>query len=279
MSRKGESGMKKSGTLTRVITGTILIALLAVCLWLGPVTRICFFYAMLWFAAREMSDALRETGVNASPWIARILSLVLCVLFVLRDETSFILCAASLVVMLGMLAALFGKVPMRDVLGSFIVCFYPGLLFLGFCYLSVQADAMFYPVFCITLFAAAGCDTFAYFCGRAFGRHKLCPAISPNKTVEGAIFGTVFGTALGFVPWLFLKDLAPIPWYVYLIASFLCTLFGQFGDLCASMIKRQAGIKDFSDLLPGHGGIIDRADSFCFALPVAFFTLIVFRAL
>ena len=103
MSRKGESGMKKSGTLTRVITGTILIALLAVCLWFGPVTRICFFYAMLWFAAREMSDALRETGVNASPWIARILSLVLCVLFVLRDETSFILCAASLVVMLGML--------------------------------------------------------------------------------------------------------------------------------------------------------------------------------
>jgi phosphatidate cytidylyltransferase len=276
--------MKKSGTLTRVVTGTILIVLLAACVWLGPVTRMCFFYAMLWFAAREMSEALNALGMKASPWIARVLGLVLCVLFFFRDrlqyETAFCLCAVSFVVMLGLLAALFNKAALRDVLGSFVVCFYPCMLLLGFCYLAMQDDAtMFYPVFFITLFAASGCDTFAYFCGRAFGRHKLCPTISPNKTVEGAVFGTVFGTALGLVPWLILKDVTPIPWYVYLIASFLCTLFGQFGDLCASLIKRRAGIKDFSDLLPGHGGVIDRADSFCFALPVAFFTLIVFHAL
>lgn len=276
--------MKKSGTLTRVVTGTILIVLVAACVWLGPVTRMCFFYAMLWFAAREMSDALNEIGMKASPWIARALGLVLCILFCFRGrllyETAFCLCAASLVVMIGLLAALFNKVPARDVLGSFIVCFYPCTLLLGFCYLAVQDDAtMFYPVFLTAVFAASGCDTFAYFGGRAFGKHKLCPSISPNKTVEGAVFGTVFGTAFGIVPWLVLKDVTPIPWYVFLITAFLCTVFGQFGDLCASMIKRRAGIKDFSDLLPGHGGVIDRVDSFCFALPVAFLVLIIFHAL
>ena len=133
-------------------------------------------------------------------------------------------------------------------------------------------------VLLLTLFAAAGCDMFAYFCGRAFGRHKLCPSISPHKTVEGSLFGTVLGTALGMLAWVILRNSAPIPWHAYLIASFFCTIAGQLGDLCASVIKRQAGIKDFSDMLPGHGGFIDRIDSFCFAVPVAFFVLILFHA-
>jgi phosphatidate cytidylyltransferase len=213
------------------------------------------------------------------PWIARVLALVLCVLFRLRDETAFHISAVCLVVMFGLLAALFQKTTMRDVLGSCIVCLYPTAFLLGYCYLSVQPDLMFYPVLLITLFAVAGCDIFAYFCGRAFGRHKLCPTISPKKTVEGSIFGTVLGTALGMVAWVIVKELSPIPWYVFLIASFLCTIAGQLGDLCASMIKRQAGIKDFSDLLPGHGGFIDRIDSFSFGAPVAFFVLILFHAL
>lgn len=270
---------QKSGTLVRVITGITLLALLIPAIWIGPVTRLCFFYIFIWFAAREMSDALNSMGFQTHPWIARILALALCVLFLLKDETAFHLSAVCIGVMLGLLAALFRKTTMRDVLGSCIVCLYPTAFLLSYCYLSVQPDTMFWPVLLITLFGAAGCDIFAYFCGRAFGRHKLCPSISPKKTVEGAVFGTVIGTALGLVAWLIAKDLAPIPWYVYLIASFFCTIAGQFGDLCASMIKRQAGIKDFSDLLPGHGGVIDRVDSFCFAAPIVFFVLILFHAL
>lgn len=271
--------MKKSGTAVRIVTGTALLALLAMSIWIGPVTRLCFFYVFIWFAAREMSDALNRMGFLTSPWIARVLALALCLLFWFKDETAFLLTAACIIVMLALLAALFRKTTMRDVLGSCIICFYPTLFLLGYIYLSVQPDTIFYPVFLITLFAAAGCDTFAYFMGRAFGRHKLCPSISPHKTVEGSVFGTVLGTALGMLAWVILKDFAPIPWYVYLLASFFCTIAGQLGDLVASMIKRQADIKDFSDVLPGHGGVIDRIDSFCFALPVAFFALILFHAM
>ena len=270
--------MKKSGTLTRVITGISLLALFVPCMLIGPITRLCFFYAVIWLTAREMSDALNCMGFVTSPWIARAFGLAMCVLFVLRDETAFYLSTAGIVIMLGLLAALFRKISMRDALGSCIICFYPTLFLLGYCYVSVQRDELFYPVLLIALFAVAGCDMFAYFCGRAFGRHKLCPSVSPHKTIEGAVSGTVLGTALGMAAWLILKDYAPIPWYVYLITSFFCTIAGQFGDLCASVIKRQAGIKDFSDLLPGHGGFIDRIDSFCFAIPVAFFALSLFHA-
>lgn len=269
--------MKKGGTRVRIVTGIALFAFLVLSVFLGPETRLCFFYVVIWFAAREMSDALNRMGFVTSPWIARAVALAMCLLFYFKDETAFYITAMSIVVMLALLAALFKKITMRDVLGSCIICLYPTLFLLGYAYLSVQPDTILYPVLLITLFAAAGCDMFAYFLGRAFGRHKLCPSISPHKTVEGAVSGSVLGTALGVVAWVILKDFASIPWYVYLVTSFFCTIAGQLGDLVASMIKRQAGIKDFSDLLPGHGGIIDRIDSFCFAMPVAFFALILFH--
>lgn len=271
--------MRKSGTLVRVITGIALLVFLIPSVWIGPETRLCFFYAVIWFASREMSDALNRMDFETSPWIARILALVICVLFRLRDETAFYISAVCIVVMFGLLAALFHKTTMRDMLGSCIICLYPTAFLLGYCYISVQPDTLLYPVLLITLFSAAGCDIFAYFCGRAFGRHKLCPSVSPHKTIEGSVFGSVFGTALGMLAWVLLRNASAVPWYVYLIISFFCTIAGQLGDLCASMIKRQAGIKDFSDLLPGHGGIIDRIDSFCFAAPIAFFALILFHAL
>lgn len=270
--------MKKSGTAVRIVTGLALLALLGMCIWIGPITRLCFFYLFIWFAAREMSDALNHMGFQTSPWIARALALSMCVLFYVKDETAFYLTAGSIVIMLALLAALFRKIAMRDVLGSCIICLYPTLFLLGYVYLSVQKDAILYPVLLITLFSASGCDMFAYFFGRAFGRHLLCPSISPHKTVEGSVAGTVLGTALGLLAWVILKDLAPIPWYIYVVTSFFCTIAGQLGDLVASMIKRQAGIKDFSRMLPGHGGFIDRIDSFCFAMPVAFFALVLFHS-
>ena len=269
--------MKKGGTAVRVLTGLALFGFLVVSVLLGPETRLCFFYAVIWFAAREMSDALNRMGFQTHPWIARILALAMCLLFYFKDETAFYITAGSIVVMLALLAALFQKISMRDVLGSCIICLYPTLFLLGYAYLSVQDETLMYPVLLITLFAAAGCDMFAYFLGRAFGRHKLCPSVSPHKTVEGSIAGTVLGTALGMLAWVILKDFAPIPWQVYLVTSFFCTIAGQLGDLVASMIKRQAHIKDFSDLLPGHGGIIDRIDSFCFAMPVAYFAIVLFH--
>ncbi len=99
-------------------------------------------------------------------------------------------------------------------------------------------------------------DTFAYFTGMAFGKKKLCPDISPKKTVAGAIGGTVFGTLAGvIVLWVFIGK--PLFGLVALPLS----IISQFGDLAASLIKRKFGVKDYGKLFPGHGGVLDRFDS------------------
>jgi phosphatidate cytidylyltransferase len=119
-------------------------------------------------------------------------------------------------------------------------------------------------------------DTGAYFVGRAIGRHKLIPSVSPAKTVEGAIGGVLMAIIVAWLYVLFvLKPFAqlsmlPVGLTVFAI---LIAIVAQIGDLAESLFKRDAGVKDSSRLLPGHGGILDRFDSLLFVLPVAYVLL------
>lgn len=119
-------------------------------------------------------------------------------------------------------------------------------------------------------------DTFAYFFGRSFGKHKLAPSISPNKTVEGSV-GGILGAIVGMLVFAYLtRDFIAIPMVYSIIIGIFGSICGQIGDLFFSMIKRQRGIKDYSKLIPGHGGILDRFDSVIFTSPLAYAILILF---
>ncbi len=108
---------------------------------------------------------------------------------------------------------------------------------------------------------AVGTDVFAYLGGRFFGKHKLTK-ISPNKTIEGAIIGTIVGTVVGYIYYINMFTVTnPI---VILIFTILLSVVGQLGDLFFSLIKRENNVKDFSNIIPGHGGICDRIDSLTF---------------
>ena len=109
-------------------------------------------------------------------------------------------------------------------------------------------------------------DSAQYYCGRAFGRRLLAPAISPKKTIEGAIGGLIFGTAAMVLGGRWVFPEAPIG--LLLAVSAAITALGMVGDLFESMLKRSAGVKDSSHLIPGHGGILDRIDSWLFAAPL-----------
>jgi phosphatidate cytidylyltransferase len=117
------------------------------------------------------------------------------------------------------------------------------------------------------LFCTWALDTGAYFVGKFYGRKKLAPAISPNKTVEGSVAGFACSLIVGAV----LGALLHIPQPHGLILGALIGIIGQIGDLAGSAIKREVGIKDFSSLLPGHGGVLDRVDSLLFVGPVVFY--------
>ena len=106
-------------------------------------------------------------------------------------------------------------------------------------------------------------DTFAYFTGMLFGKHKLIPAVSPKKTVEGAIGGTVFCIVFFVIYGIIVNNLTQydISFAVLIIAGFLSAIVSMIGDLSMSVIKRTYGIKDYGKIFPGHGGVLDRFDS------------------
>lgn len=115
-----------------------------------------------------------------------------------------------------------------------------------------------------------GSDTGAYITGVSFGRHKMAPVISPNKTWEGFAGGLVFSATLGVLGAVFFLQ---ISWIIGLALGLLLSLAGTVGDLVESLIKRDVGLKDMSNFLPGHGGVMDRLDSMLVALPVGWAVL------
>jgi phosphatidate cytidylyltransferase len=117
----------------------------------------------------------------------------------------------------------------------------------------------------LALLATFGSDTLAYFTGKALGRHKMAPQISPGKTWEGAIAGVVGGIIVGLLFTLETPLQLPLNWWQAVILGLLISVFGQLGDLAESLLKRSFGVKDSGSLMPGHGGILDRIDSVLFA--------------
>lgn len=153
---------------------------------------------------------------------------------------------------------------------------YTAVLF-SFIYFLREADGGLFYVWYI-IGASWGCDTFSYFVGMIFGRHKLAPVLSPKKTVEGAIGGVAGGVVLCTVYGLIIANAVNVDTGLMLKVSLLTGLIGSivsiFGDLFASSIKRIMKVKDYSNLIPGHGGILDRFDSVLFVAPV---TVLIFH--
>ena len=149
----------------------------------------------------------------------------------------------------------------EDALVLFAITVFLGI---GFNYLIVIRNLNILYLLYVML-ATIMSDTFAHFFGTKIGKYKLCPQISPNKTVEGMIGGVLFGT---FISAIFFLTFINANANVYLVAIISCTLsiIAEFGDLVFSSIKRKYGVKDYGNIMPGHGGVLDRLDSLFFAL-------------
>lgn len=118
------------------------------------------------------------------------------------------------------------------------------------------------------------CDTFAYFGGKRFGKHKLS-SISPNKTIEGSVIGFIFTIAASLIYRMFIPSQLSLVDAV--ILGTIIGIFGQFGDLFESLLKRYTKVKDSSNIIPGHGGVLDRFDSLIFVAPFVFIYFTYFK--
>jgi phosphatidate cytidylyltransferase len=120
------------------------------------------------------------------------------------------------------------------------------------------------------------CDSAAYFIGRKFGKHKIAERVSPNKSWEGGIAGLVAAIAAWFVARSCIGGLEEVSISTAIAMGIIAGVFGQIGDFAESMLKRDAGVKDSSTLIPGHGGVLDRIDSILFVAPLAYLYLQLF---
>ena len=165
------------------------------------------------------------------------------------------------------------KVRAPGALATLGVLAYPVTPFMIVCKLALMDSKVWIPVFAIACISTWVCDSFAMFGGRWFGKHKVAPLVSPNKTVEGCVTGAVSSLFVGLIVYFIFKDQHTLSVWLCMGTAFLASTMGQIGDLAESLLKRMIGVKDFSNLIPGHGGMFDRADSLLFSIPTAYLCL------
>ena len=267
----------------RVISAVVMVVIVLGCCLLSDISRVLLLMAVSVMACYEMKNALAKLGLNIRVWSAYVVIIAAgAVMWFGIGRFGGYAFPAAMILILGVFGEMVvtQKYNVKDVFATFGVYCYPlaPLLLVIYISLATRPDgnggvvAIWPAVFINSILPCIVSDTFALFGGKAFGKHKLAPAISPKKTVEGLICGIVMGTAFGFLGHYLLvwMGLALIPLWADVLAAFVATVSGAIGDLAASSIKRAAGIKDFSNLIPGHGGIMDRIDSSLFAIPIVY---------
>ncbi len=259
----------------RVISGAVLVIVLFLLLYFGGYTLLAGLLVMseigLWEYCRALGEQHRPYIVLGTTATAAYYG----ILFfhpdwVLKGPAGFLF---LVVLFLAVMAdSVFCYPNRRYEDGALTVCgvLYIAVLFSFIYFIRTQENGFFYSWY---LFLASwGCDTCAYFAGRALGKHKLVPRLSPKKTVEGAIGGVLGATALCMLYGALIGNAVGIGMRKMLAVSAgigcLGSVLAQVGDLFSSSIKRFMGIKDYGNLIPGHGGILDRFDSVLLTGPV-----------
>lgn len=172
----------------------------------------------------------------------------------------------ALIINIFYLVKSYPKFTFTDMAVTVFSSLYVGWLIAHLLYLRQLSSGFHFVV--LVLAATWSTDTFAYFVGMNFGKRKLAPVLSPNKSVEGAV-GGVLGSVIASILIGYLNPQMPISGYA--IVGTLIGTIGQIGDLAESALKRMAGVKDSGNIIPGHGGILDRFDSLLLTAPVAYY--------
>ena len=258
----------------RIISACVLIPVVAACFIISPVTRTGLLIAVAVFAVREMIDALEAVDMHCPFWIPCIYVIAAADFLYLRANRDYCEALFFFVIAAVLTSGIVDKrIGAKGALAGLFVILYPIVPFLFI--ISYAVGKYWIPVFVIGCVSAWVCDSFALFGGRRFGKHKLCPDVSPNKTIEGSVCGALAAAAAGIGFYFVLRSGYDISLLRCVLTAFVCSSFGQVGDLAASLFKRMTGIKDYSNLIPGHGGIMDRVDSLLFSIPAAYFLLVI----
>ncbi len=268
------SAIKKLMTksfLERLISGIILVIIALVTIILGKDVLLVTVVAISVIGFYELAKVY---GLQWKfPGICGYIATIGYYALIRMDYKEYIIVffIAYLIVLMGTYVFTFPKFKAEDVMVCFFGMFYV-VLMLSYIYQVRMMQDGAYIVWLIFL-CSWGCDTCAYLVGVMFGKHKMAPVLSPKKSIEGGIGGVAGAALLGFIYATIFKDKITID-NANIIFPIVCAVGGiisQIGDLTASGIKRNHDIKDYSRLIPGHGGILDRFDSVIITAPIIYY--------
>ncbi len=259
----------------RIVTGSLLIVFLVTVLLLGGWYFAAAAFVAVTLCIREELRAFKQHGENPVCWTSY-LALAVSVPLMMYYSSVVIIPTLTIISLCVLLQIMRRETPtLTDVMVSvlpMITVVLPGMCLFGI--LDTPLRRMQAMLLTMVFAIAVGGDTFALFTGTLIGKRKLCPKISPHKTVEGAIGGLLGSVLLawltGYIFAVTLPTQAFPPMWANLVVGVVGGVAAQMGDLFASMVKRYCGIKDFGTLFPGHGGMLDRMDSILFAAIIVY---------
>lgn len=256
----------------RVISAAVLIPIVLILVILGGITFKIGITVLTAIALYEYISAFKNSDYKAIYYIL-IAGFVINLFVIYTNKMDFIMPIIHLIVLSSLVVPIFDK--RYNILSSavtimgytYVIEFFTMMIFIRE---HEFGNWLIWLVFIIAWF----CDTTAYYSGRLFGKRKLCPSVSPNKTVAGFI-GGIIGSTAGVILWGVLAKDITFQWYQIIMLGLIGSMVSVLGDLVASLIKRFVGIKDFGNIMPGHGGILDRFDSILFVIPVVYYYIVI----
>ncbi|MCF0151329.1 MAG: phosphatidate cytidylyltransferase [Firmicutes bacterium] len=265
---------------TRIISGVLMMPLLLF-VWYGKTPLFCLCLALALIGLHEFFKGLAVMGRRPASWIGyasvvALYAITYLFLFVKVLSAESYALAMNLWLFATVAAALFVSLFRKDhdVFDGPLAAL--AALYIGYFSIHIVLTSENTSWIWLVFLSAFGTDTMAYFTGYFLGKHKLCPNLSPKKTVEGAVGGVLGSMLLCLLYGLLFEPSGA----VYCAAAGLfASPFAQAGDLIASAFKRKMGIKDYGKLIPGHGGVMDRIDSVLLTAPVIYYVYSVFFTL
>ena len=253
---------------TRVLSGLIMVPLLVI-LYLGGYVLLAACLLIGIMGVKEFYNGFKAMDIKPNFGIAVAAALALYLINILSDNPQWYMLWFFGVVLVSLLY-LFNieNRKLEDAMATITGIVY--VVFFSF-HVTLVEQTEYGILIWLVVLTAFGTDIMAYFSGYLFGKHKLCPKISPKKTIEGSIGGILGSVVLSG---LFGYFFAPEVLVHCLIIGALGGVVSQFGDLTASIFKRKMGIKDYGNLIPGHGGILDRFDSVLFTGPMVYYYIV-----
>lgn len=272
-------GKKQAGLKTRIVTGLIFAAVVLGLLTYNRFTASVLLVLITAFCSFEYTNIARK-GIKDPTFNLTMLCGLGPILFSLVKpefaegyEFFILMISFCILVSFSIFSLVLNVRTNHNLLSPIIILFYLGLPMAAIDRLLVQSDQYQQTILLGIIFSLWVSDSGAYFVGRSLGRTPLHKRVSPKKTIEGWLGGGIFCGLFAYLLSMYFTDLTLVQWFIIMLVGWLT---GSWGDLYESSIKRQFDVKDSGKLLPGHGGFLDRFDSFIFAAPAVLLVLYTF---